>query len=116
MIELDTGVIVNARTAADNELKLFDDTPAERVVYPSNTNQFIRVSPGSMVVVTAYGLTTNKVYIDKILISNGTPPVMSGGCTPIITEETSTTLHSVNIPNLTLCSALPYRVINIPGG
>ena len=119
MIDLDTGTYsppLSGQTQIGNVV--FDKTPSDRVVYPSHAEQLIRVNPNSMIVVTAYGMTSGTpVHIEKVLVSSGTPATSTGGCCPTIQvqEAERMVLNRVRIPNLTLCTQTPYVVLSVPG-
>lgn len=96
---------------------LTDNTPSERVIYPHKQDQSLLVAPGRMVVITAYIKDRQQVNVEKLLLSNGIPVSADGvGCclTNIKGAET-TILNRVIIPSKTLTTAVPVRVIDIPG-
>lgn len=115
-IELDTGII-NTPTATEvyDGPTLYDTTPSERVVYPAHTEQLIRVLPQEMVVVTAYSLGRDRVFIEKALVSNSMPPRALLGCDPKIIESARMILNRVTIPQHMLCEQIPYTILSIPG-
>lgn len=116
-ITLDTGIINNPLTGTTTVGNVvYDKTPSERVVYPSNYEQLIAVKPSEMAVITAYGLApSDVVYIEKLLVSSGTPETAIGSCQPKITSSERMILNRVKLKSLSLCENNPVSIIDIPG-
>lgn len=115
-ILLDTGSLTNPLAPQVTVAGVtVDNTPSERVVYPHTKEQLLVVKPGEMIVLTSYGLDTNKAEVKKILLSNGVPELGTGGCNPVITSAQSAVLNRVTIPAYTMCSDAPVTILDIPG-
>lgn len=93
-----------------------DNTPSERVIYPTKDRPLVLVEPQQMVVVTAYDLhPDDHVVFHKILRSNGIPAIGTPACCPVIYIARSVRLRSVRMDCWRLTPACPVFVLKTPG-
>lgn len=116
-ILLNTGTISQSSPSSNETASpVYDDTPSERVVYPTGTEQLIRVLPSQVVVITAYGLSaSDRVQIDKLLVSNSIPPSSSTVCNKAIKSADRAILNRVPLPMYDLCLNAPVTVLGMQG-